>query len=317
MASGNWSDPSVWSTEQVPAPNDSVTVAAGHTLTLDVSSAVVASITVKEAGALAFAADRSVTVESSGNVVVAGALRMRPASPASVHTLRFVGIDERRFKGGGMEVLDSDVGLWIVGTGTLDAVGSAKTSWTRAASPVADGTRSVTLADTPTGWQIGDRIAIAPSEPPSVGTRSWRGFDERTIVGISGKTVTLDEPTDHAHPIVNNTWAPEVMNLTRNVRIEGTPSGRTHVMITARRPQTIANVDIRYTGPRWVKDEWDSQFIQGRYGLHFHMGGDTTRGSVVDGVVVRDGGSHGFVPHGSHGITFRNTIVYEQYEDGY
>lgn len=45
----------------------------------------------------------------------------------------------------------------------------------------------------------------------------------------------------------------------------------------------------------------------GFYPIHFHLCGDTTRGSVVENTVVRDSAHHAFVPHGSHGITFRNT----------
>ena len=47
------------------------------------------------------------------------------------------------------------------------------------------------------------------------------------------------------------------------------------------------------------------------------MADDGTRGSLVDGVVVHDGGSHAFVPHTSHGITFSNTIAYNQVEGAY
>lgn len=316
MASGNWSDPAVWDTGDVPRTNDTITVNAGHSVTLDAASAVVAGVTVADGGALTFSADRSIMLESSGNVVVAGALNLRPASASSVHTLRFVGIDEGQFQGGGMGVVDGDVGLWVVGTGLLDAVGSPKTSWTRVAAPVAPGATSITLADVPAGWQVGDEISIAPTEHPSVGDRSWSGFDQRSITGISANTVTLDQATSQGHPMVNGSWAAEVMNLTRNVRIEGTPSGRTHVMMMAQRPQTIANIGIRYTGPRRSTNE-GSEFVLGRYGLHFHHGGDATRGSLVDGVVVRDGGSHAFVPHESHGITLRDTIAYNHLEDAY
>jgi hypothetical protein len=36
--------------------------------------------------------------------------------------------------------------------------------------------------------------------------------------------------------------------------------------------------------------------ITGRYGLHFHMAGNGSRGSVVDGLVIRDTKGHAFVP---------------------
>jgi hypothetical protein len=47
----------------------------------------------------------------------------------------------------------------------------------------------------------------------------------------------------------------------------------------------------------------------GDYPLHWHLNGNSTRGTLVEGVVVVNGANHAFVPHGSHGITFKNTIA--------
>lgn len=47
----------------------------------------------------------------------------------------------------------------------------------------------------------------------------------------------------------------------------------------------------------------------GDYPVHFHLNGNSTRGTIVEGVVVLNGRHHAFVPHGSHGITFKDTIA--------
>ena len=47
----------------------------------------------------------------------------------------------------------------------------------------------------------------------------------------------------------------------------------------------------------------------GDFPLHWHVNGDSTRGTLVEGVVVLNGANHAFVPHGSHGITFKDTIA--------
>lgn len=49
--------------------------------------------------------------------------------------------------------------------------------------------------------------------------------------------------------------------------------------------------------------------VLGDYPIHFHLNGNSTRGTLVEGVAVVDGKHHAFVPHGSHGITFRDTIA--------
>jgi hypothetical protein len=91
------------------------------------------------------------------------------------------------------------------------------------------------------------------------------------------------------------------MNLTRNVRIEGTAEGHAHVHIMAMVPQHIAYAAFRYLGVKGVL---------GRYPVHFHMAGNMTRGSKVVGCVVRDSGMHAFWPHSSNGITFRDCVAY-------
>ena len=55
----------------------------------------------------------------------------------------------------------------------------------------------------------------------------------------------------------------------------------------------------------------------GDYPLHWHVNGDSTRGTLVEGVVVLNGAHHAFVPHGSHGITFKDTIAKNTAGDAY
>lgn len=47
----------------------------------------------------------------------------------------------------------------------------------------------------------------------------------------------------------------------------------------------------------------------GDYSIHFHHNGNSTRGTLVEGVAVVGSRNHAFVPHASHGITFRDTIA--------
>jgi hypothetical protein len=43
----------------------------------------------------------------------------------------------------------------------------------------------------------------------------------------------------------------------------------------------------------------------GFYPIHFHLLGNSARGSIIEGVVVDQGRFRAFVPHGSHGVTLR------------
>src|SRR5262249_61497556 len=100
----------------------------------------------------------------------------------------------------------------------------------------------------------------------------------------------------------------------RNLKIEGASGRYSHVFIRSTQPQIVKNVEVDYMG---VPQKSTPTGVLGRYALHFHMAGDGSVGSVVDGVVVAHSGTHAFVPHGSNGIDIENTIAYDVGDDAY
>jgi hypothetical protein len=253
------------------------------------------SLTVADGEKVSFDPNVTTTLEVSGNVVVEGTLQMRPASPDVVHTLRFVDVDETAFVGGHTHTpIDSDVGLWVVGDGVLDAVGHHREAWNRT------GTSST--------WLLGDVLKVSPTAP-----EAWEFHDFQP--GTTVPSVTAPDGSVH-HA--------EVLNLTRNVRIEGTgdgdadpaTNGRAHVMFIGDQPQTVKNVELRFLGPRQADGD-HTRGVDGRYPFHMHMMGDAARGSLVENVVVRDSGNRAFVVHASHGVTLRNTIAFDVFDTAY
>ncbi|HEX2027871.1 MAG TPA: hypothetical protein VHF25_07705 [Nitriliruptorales bacterium] len=276
----------------------------------------------------------STTVQTRANVVVEGTLRMRPSSSSVHHTLRFVDVDESRFVGGDVsEPVASDVGLWIDDAGVWDAQGTPKTSWTRAVGGLPAGASRVDVQDA-TGWRPGDRIAIVPTLPPT-DTR-YLSYDERAVTAVSGNSVTVDAPLSHDHPAV--TVAPgvvytaEVLNLTRNVKVEGTPArlaacnrwvGRAHIWVQTSRPQTVRHVELAHLGPRQTIGQYEylcrgsSKGVPGRNGLHFHKLGDAARGTLIEGVAAHHIGNTAFAPHSSTGITLRANVAHDVMASAY
>jgi hypothetical protein len=220
------------------------------------------------------------TLELSGNLLVNGRLEMRP-EPGVEHVLRFVDVDESAFVGGGLDPLPTDVGLWVMGDGILDIRGTKKRAWNRTGD-----------SDT---WRPGDELVVAPVEPGDTTPKPFRSGDPVPSFGDRRA---------------------EVLNLTRNARIEGTAAGRAHVFIRSNQPQSIRHVALRHLGPRQA-DGGSTTAVLGRYGLHFHHAHHGSHGSVVEGVVVRDCGAHAFVPHMSHGISIRDCIAYEVFDEAY
>jgi hypothetical protein len=321
--SGLWSDPSTWGGHAPPAAVDTAVIPLGTNVTLN-ANPIIAGMTIEEGGQLTFDPSATRVLASSANIEVAGVLQMRPASAAIRHELSFVGVVETNFVGGGEEVLASDVGLWIVGAGQLDAVGADKTPWTHLSAAVTAGATTFTVDDA-TGWRVGDLISITPTLPPSHSgsNLSWTAYDDRTITAISGNTITISSttPLTYDHPVVNGTWYAEVLNLSRNVKIHGasSTSGRSHIMFTeVTQPQEIRNVEAYHLGPRKDRNgDNQDDLIPGRYPLHFHHAHDGLRGSLIENVVVRNSGNHAFVTHSSHGMTFRGTIAHNVFEDPY
>jgi hypothetical protein len=300
-----------------PDPNDVVAITDEVVLRTDLR---VAGVVVEPGGHLIFDPDSSVTLESSGNVVVLGRMTMRADDPTVIHRIAFPSVSEEMFVGGGLDVLDSDVGLWVVDDGTMDLAGAVRLPWTRAVGDVAAGADTIDVRDDPAGWQVGDEIVLTPTAPPTTEGHA-EAYDVRTIASIAGRTIGLADPVAHDHPAIASTRGPfppaEVLNLTRNVQIEGTRQGRAHVFIRSNSPQSIRHVQIRQVGPRRLGGKDGSEPVLGRYGLHFHMSHEGSRGSLVEGVVVRECGNHAFVPHMSHGITVRDCVAHDVTEDAY
>jgi hypothetical protein len=302
VQSGNWSNPATWG-GKLPATADAPMINVGQTVILD-TDATIAGMQI--AGTLQYSPNKSVILQSTQNIIVTGKLEIKPASAMMKHILRFTGINESKFKGGGMDPLTSDVGLWVMGSGKLDLQGSSKTGWTNLFDGAIAGSSSVTLKTEPSGWLPGDELTISPT------LKGDQSFDNVSINSISGRSMAITPAFSSTHPVINNKWTAEVINLTRNVRIEGTAAGRTHVFIRSTAVQLIKNVQFRYVGPRS-----STMLVPGRYGIHFHHCVDGSRKSIVEGCVIRDAGSHCFVPHISNGVTFKGNITYNTTETAF
>ncbi len=238
----------------------------------------VPGVVIEPGATLTLAPDADVTLESTGNILVLGTLSAHPQEGVT-HSLRFVGLDESKLVGGGMDPLDTDVGIWVMDAGQLDLVGAARTAW----------------ADEPgqPDWAPSDEIVIVPTA-----SGDFEGFVHTTAAEVAGMVPAK----------VAGRWGAEILNLTRNLRIEGEAQGRSHVFIRSTSPQTIRFVALTHMGPSEVL---------GRYPVHFHHNLEGSRGSIVEGVVTRECGRHAFVPHMSDGITFSDCIAYDTTEDPY
>jgi hypothetical protein len=258
-------------------------------------------------GTLTLDPSKSITITTSKNIILTGQLISKP-SPEVTHTIRFLNIDESKFIGGGHDVLDSDVGLYVIGTGKLDLQGTPKTSWTNEVDGIIGSSNFLEVKES-MGWREGDELMITPTA---------KGTFNYEIVNIAelGDVITLNKGVSN-HPLIDNIYTAEVANLTRNIRIEGTATGQSHIFVKSTAPQILRYVALRHMGPRTQqRGTTVKEFVVGRYALHFHHCGHID-GTIVEGCVARDCGSHVFVPHGSHGIHFLHNVTYNTFEHAF
>jgi hypothetical protein len=303
---------------------------------LDVANAEARQLRVY--GTLTKRAATNVQLTMYGNLIVDQTGLVDFSRPdGSTWLVQFVVPREAQFVGGGLVPLDSDVGWWVVGSGRVNIQGDPKTPWTRLTGSASAGATSITVQDA-AGWRAGDEIAITPNQRPSAGGDEWTRYDTRTITAISGTTITLSAALTHAHPAVTfpvftngvlqpTTFTAEVLNLTRTGRIEGRVGLRTHFFMRTTTPvqQLIRYVQFRHLGPRTACtsscDSRQTPFgvgVLGRWGgPHFHLNGNMSSGSLVEGSVSRDFGAHAFIPHDSNGVTFRANIAHDGFEEAY
>jgi hypothetical protein len=249
-------------------------------------------------------------VTTPANVIVQGTLRMRPGA-----TLRFRNVSEAGFVGGDTATpLASDVGLWMIDQGKLDAQGTPKTPWTRLTGAVSAGATQLQVVNA-AGWQVGDDIVVTATVPRSV-PAFWTRDDRRTITAINGNTVTV-AALSNAHPTTTfsgETFTAEVLNLTRDVRIQGTAGGRAHVIYLHQGHTTFAQLSVRYVELSLLAPVKNGAGVAGRYALHFHHSHGTTEDVVVEGVVAKECGTHCFVAHQANGVYFDRCVSHNTSE---
>ncbi len=164
-------------------------------------------------------------------------------------------------------------GLMVMGGATLSIYSTSafKRSWTQLAEPAQPGDNSLALLNT-TGWEAGDRIALAP-------TGYIAGEAEQfTIQSVDDKTVTLEEPVQYHHSALVEHYQDaqgdsrtldmraEVGLLSRNVVIEGDDDSNdrafgAHTMFMYPSTVNISGLELRQCGQRGS---------QGRYCSHWH-----------------------------------------------
>jgi hypothetical protein len=331
--SGRWSEAATWQGSKVPPAGARVQVRTGHAVTYDLNSDQ-AIRAVHVAGTLSFARDKTTRLDVGLIKIQAGdkpsedgfecdahladvdLTRPRPALEVGLPnapidakhtaTIRLVYFPEQDKQ--------SCPAIVCCG-GRMDFHGAPMSrTWVKLAVTAKPGDEAVTLAETVQGWRAGDRVIITDTQGvPSNQRKPPHGLgfvaEERLIRTIDGTQVVFDKPLGRQHHGEDGQHV-EVANLSRNVVVESADpqKARGHTMYHRNSAGSISYAEFRHLG---------KEGALGRYPLHFHLVGDTMRGSSVIGASIWDSSNRWLVIHGTNYLVVRDCVGYQSLGHGF
>ncbi len=341
IANGARSSAATWKPARVPRANDRVLISRDTTVEYDVESKDAIRL-LQVVGTLSFARDRNtelnvgiLTIQHSDACSEQGfACEFEgapdgPETPAQQWPTLLVGTSDNPIPAAytarirlhhfdGMDVKDAPAIACC--SGRMEIHGSPlQRTWLKLAADAAAGEQRIKVADDlkSIGWRVGDEILVTATHRASgsgtfrrEGRRSKQAEAEtRTVTAIDANTLTLDKPLqfDHAG---SGEFRGEVANLSRNVIIESAdPDGvRGHTVYHRFSKGSISHARFAHLG---------KEGVLGRYSIHYHLAGDTMRGSSVQGVAVVDSHNRWITIHGTNYLVVRDCVGYQSVGHGY
>ena len=254
IRSGNWFDPSIWSTNRVPSHNDRVLIQSGQ-LVLYSSTSTARIAAVEVAGRLVFSTNVDTKlVVGTLTVMPTGTLQIgSQAVPVSPDVTAEIVIADRPLN---LTTDPRQYGTGLLAFGKVSIFGSQLAqTWTRLAAQPRAGASYLVLEQADDRWQPGDTLVLPDTR--QVGSIESDVFtsgnlppqwEEITVRRVVGNRVYLSKPLAFDHLGARDATGklvllPHVAILNRNVVIRSeNPNGtRGHVMLLAR-----ADVDIEY-----------------------------------------------------------------------
>jgi hypothetical protein len=188
-------------------------------------------------------------------------------------------------------------------------------TWVKLGGMAKAGQTTVALEEAVTGWKKGDLVIVTATTRQQKTKKTFKTStaddtqtEERRIVAIDGKTLTLDQPLKFEHE-GDGAYKAEVANLSRNVVVESAdPAERGHTMFHRGSAGSISYAEFRKLGKAGVL---------GRYSLHYHLVGDTMRGSSVIGASIWDSHNRWLTIHGTNFLVVRDCVGYKSKGHGF
>ncbi len=322
--SGNWEKADTWADGRVPAPGDTVLIRPGHRIVYAGNSDKPYRA-IHVGGMLTFDPDRDtllavglLKIQPGESTIEDGfdcdAHLEMPKAGAAKPALE-VGTPEAPIRKSAIIRLHYFAGMnketlpaIICCGGRMDFHGTPMNrTWLKLGADAKKGSAAVTLSEPVSGWKIGDHIIVTGTKDPDE-RRSVAFTEEANIQSIDGVKLTLEKPLQFTHSGTGD-YRGEVANLSRNVIVESAdPANRGHTMYHRHSAGSISYAEFRHLG---------KQGVLGKYSIHFHLVGNTMRGSSVIGASIWDSGNRWITIHGTNYLVVRDCVGYKSVGHGY
>jgi hypothetical protein len=339
VQSGDWSDPNTWGgVDLMPRTGDRVLIRMGDTVTID-DEFFDTYMTIRVDGMLRYSPHTNTRLQVNTMVVgMHGSIEMgKIGMPIPKQYTAKLIIDKlHEFELTDETSPDYDpfkLGLGLIAHGSIAMFGAKKLVQS-SCDDLAIGAASVTLDQTPFGWEVGDEVVVSGTQ------LDGEGDEKRFITGVSGNTVYFDTPLTKDHLTPTHTKAGltlkiHVANITRNVTIETSTynrgmtnasefDGRGHVMFMHTNDVNINYVGFNFLG-RTNKQASSMENAKvdslgnilsvasnpvARYPCHFHRAGMSGVMGYINGCAVYDSPGWAYVNHGS-AVNIVNNVAYD------
>jgi len=334
---GDWNDPSTWHNGQIPGDGAQVLIPQGIAVTYsEVNDASL--FTVRVDGHLHFATDQDSRMEVDTFVVSGTGHLVIGTEDHPVNAN--VNVDIVFPDNGNIDVAWDPILLsrGLISHGSVEIHGDEKTSHMKVLTDPMAGDTEITLAEVPSGWQVGDKIVLTGTyqqgwywDNDSSSLQQAESQDEEVfITAIDGDTITLDRALTYNHDTPRDDLKAYVANMSRNITFssengEDTPTHhRGHVMFMhnddvdvryagfedlGRTDKSIDSINVDPTNPGNLEADAN---IRTRYSFHFHETGvsDIENPAMAVGNVVDGSPGWGFVHHSSN-ANFTDNVAFD------
>jgi cell migration-inducing and hyaluronan-binding protein len=289
-----WSDPATWPGRKVPKAGDSVTIAGGKSVLLDVSPPALNGLTIM--GKLAFADDKDLELTTEW-IMLHGELEIGTEGNPHMRKATINLTDNVKNEN---QMGMGDRGIMISG-GMLNLHGDRTNAWTKLSATAPAGATSIQVLDA-SSWRVGDEIVLASTDYDP------RQAERRTIAAIRGNTITLDEKLDYMHfgkITFDVDERGEVGLLTRNIRIQASADAAQsffggHIMAMPTSRMFVEGVELNRMG---------QNLTLARYPIHWHLVGDA-KGQYIKNASIHDTYNRCVTVHGTNDVRVENNVTY-------